>query len=319
MTNDSPAPRDPVSPSPKGSGWGAAVVLTLIAAALSVINPALLIFVPLSFLLVAMPPRKSWLALFGVLLLALTFVGRGEDTIWWFARGWTLILSAWFLVAVALLPHLTLTMRALIAVGGASASAGLLFLFNRSSWQNVDWTVSQQLRNGASELRTFWVSRMNNEAVATEMGKAMERFAEWQATGYPAMLALASLAGLALAWWLWRRLIAQETRPLGPLREFRFSDHLVWIVVAGIMLVVLPVGAPFARTGANLLVFMSALYALRGFAVMLSLFGTPTVLGAAFGVFIFILLYPIVMAMTLMVGLTDTWLDLRTRRDNEKP
>ena len=295
------------------------VVLALLAAALSVINPALLIFVPLSFLLVAMPPRKSWLVLMGVLLLVLTFVGRGEDTIWWFARGWTLILSAWFLVVVALLPHLTLTMRALASVGGASASAGLLFLFNRRSWENVDWTVSQQLRNGASELRTFWTTRMNNEAVGAEMAKAMDRFAEWQVAGYPAMLALASLAGLALAWWLWRRLIAQEARPLGPLREFRFSDHLVWVVVAGIMLLVLPLSAPFARTGANLLVFMSALYALRGFAVMLWLFGTPTVLGAAFGVFIFILLYPIIMAATLMVGLTDTWLDLRTRQNNEKP
>jgi hypothetical protein len=110
---------------------------------------------------------------------------------------------------------------------------------------------------------------------------------------------------------------------LGRLRDFRFSDELVWIVVAGIVLVVFPFAAPVTRTGANLLTFMAALYALRGVAVMLSLFGTPGVVGGVFGGIVFLMLYPIVMATTLMVGLTDTWLDLRarrlTRQDNEKP
>jgi hypothetical protein len=98
---------------------------------------------------------------------------------------------------------------------------------------------------------------------------------------------------------------------------------LVWIVVVGALLVVFPFNAPVTRTGANLLTFMAALYALRGLAVMLALWGTPGFLGVVFGLIIFLLLYPVVMATTLMVGLTDTWLDLRarrlTRQDNEKP
>jgi hypothetical protein len=64
---------------------------------------------------------------------------------------------------------------------------------------------------------------------------------------------------------------------------------------------------------------MAALYALRGFAVMVWLFGTPGLLGLVFGAIVFVLLYPIVMATTLMVGVTDTWLDLRARQSNEKP
>ena len=70
--------------------------------------------------------------------------------------------------------------------------------------------------------------------------------------------------------------------------------------------------------GANLLAFMGALYALRGFAVILWLFGTPGLWGAVFGALVFVMLYPIVMATTLMVGVTDTWLDLRARQNNEK-
>jgi hypothetical protein len=303
-----------VSETPqRPTGWGTVAILSLMTVGLSVINPALLIVVPMSFLLIALPPRRWALAIAGAALLGVMLTGRDGGAIWFFARGWTLILSSWFLLTVTLLPAQTLTMRALTAVGGAAVSSALLFAVNQSSWQSIDWTMSQQLRNSAGELRAFWIARVQNPTVADEMGKALDRFANWQAQGYPAMLALASLAGLALAWFLWRRFTIRDPRPIGPLREFRFSDHLVWVVVAGILLVVLPVGAALARTGANLLVFMGALYALRGLAVMLWMFGTPSVLGGMFAGLIFLLLYPIVMATTLMVGLTDTWLDLRTR------
>jgi hypothetical protein len=284
-----------------------------------VINPALLIFVPLAFLLVALPPRRSFLTLLGLVLLAITFLGQRGGPLWWFGRGWVLILSGWFVVALALLPHLNLTMRALTAIGGATASAALLFLVNRTGWQQVDWTVARQLRDGAADMRAFWAGRLQDQAWASDISVALDRFADWQAAAYPAMLAIASLAGLALSWWLWRRLVMQDPRPLGPLRDFRFSDYMIWIAVAGILLVVLPFSAPFTRTGANVLAFMGALYALRGFAVMISLYGTPGLWGVVFSVIIFVLLYPIVMATTLMVGLTDTWLDLRARQRNEKP
>ncbi len=301
----------------RGTGWGVTVVLALLAAAFSVVNPALLIFVPLAFLLVAMPPRRPMLTLLGLILLGVSFIGEPTGSLWWFARGWTLMLSAWFVVTVALLREQSLTMRVLSAVGGATASAALLFLGFRGSWEAVDWSVTQQLRNGAADLRAFWTSRLANEALATDLSAALDQFAGWQSAAYPAMLALASIAALTLAWWLWRRLALQDPRPLGRLRDFRFSDHLVWIVVAGILLVVMPWGAALTRVGANLLAFMAALYALRGFAVLVALFGVPGFLGMFFGAFIFLMLYPIVMAMTLMVGLTDTWLDLRKR--NEKP
>lgn len=314
----SPAPTSAPAPVSRRSGWGVTVALALLTAALSTISPTLLVFVPLAFLLIAVPPRRAWLIAVGLALLAATFVGDAGGTIWWFGRGWALILSAWFVVAVALLPRLGFTMRAILAVGGAAASAALLFLLNPRGWQSVDFTVSQELRNSAADLRAFWTARLSQETWAADMSSAVDRFAEWQANAYPAMLAVASLTGLALAWWLWRRLAARDPRPLGRLRDFRFSDHLVWVAVAGVLLVVLPFGAAFTRAGANLLAFMGALYAVRGFAVLLSLYGTPGVLGGVFAAFVFLLLYPIVMVTTLMVGLTDTWLDLRTRQKNEK-
>jgi hypothetical protein len=314
--SDSPSPRFTVAPGPDRpqSGWGITLVLGLLVAAFSTINPALLIFVPLAFLLVALPPRRGPLVVLGLVLLAVSFLGQRGGTFWWFGRGWALVLSAWFVMSLALLPQLKLTARLLAAVGGAAASAALLFLVNRRGWDTVDFTISQELRNGAADIRSFWTARMGDEPWVADMSTAVDRFADWQANAYPAMLAVASLAGLTLAWFLWRRLAARDPRPLGRLRDFRFSDHLVWVAVGGVLLLVLPFGAALTRTGANLVAFMAALYALRGFAVMLSLYGAPGLLGSVLAAMVFLLLYPIVMVTTLMVGLTDTWLDLRTRK-----
>lgn len=295
------------------TGWGTVAALTLLLIILSLVNPALLIFVPLAFLLLAMPPRRPLLMVLGAALLVAMFTVRGSGTLWWFERGWALIASAWFVVMVALLPRWSVTMRALSAVAGAFATVAILFACRRDDWQRVDFSMQRLLHNATANLRAFATPRMASEDAAAELSSMLEKTAEWQSLAYPALLALATLAGLAIGWFLWRRLAARELRPLGALRDFRFSDHLVWLVVAGILLVIMPWGAALDRTGANLLVFMAALYALRGLAVLVALYGTPGIIGTLFGAFVFVVLLPIFMPTTVMVGLTDTWLDLRKK------
>ena len=72
-----------------------------------------------------------------------------------------------------------------------------------------------------------------------------------------------------------------------------------------------------SRVGYNLLFFMGALYALRGLAVVVALVlgtvGTQLPALVALGL-VGVLLYPIVVAGTLLLGVTDTWLDLRSGR-----
>lgn len=298
------------------------IVLALLTALLSVLNPMLLIFVPLTFMLLALQPRRPFLLLVAIVLLYGTFSGTDRDVLWWYGRGWSLILGAWFVLAIVLLPRAGTMARGLAATAASAATAGLLFVANRAGWYALDTTVASELRSGASEIVAFWSVQLKDKPWLTDLSSAVYRFAEFQAKAFPALLAIASLCALAVAWWLWRRLAAQERRPLGALRDFRFADELIWLVVLGAALVVLPLQAGATRAGANLLLFMGALYAVRGLAVMVALFGAPSLLGGLFGVLLFLMLYPIVMATTLMVGLTDTWLDLRSRRlskqDNEK-
>jgi len=71
--------------------------------------------------------------------------------------------------------------------------------------------------------------------------------ADAQAAVYPAMACLGSMAALGVAWWARTRIVGEGDQGVGPLRQFRFNDHLVWLLVAGLLLVVAQWGEALAR------------------------------------------------------------------------
>jgi hypothetical protein len=293
-----------------GGRWPAVVGLSLVVIMQSLVQPALLVFVPLGLLLVAIPtrPRQLHLLGLGVLLLALTLVGKRADMLWYAQRGWVLVLGAWFVGMVVARPRASFISRALGAVAGAAATSVVVFLFRQAGWQQLDWTIGRSYRQAMATV----MQQVDTGAQGQEFAHAMMQAADLTARLYPALLALGSVAALGLAWWAYRRLVARET-PLGLLRDFRFSDDLVWVLIAGLVLVVAPLGAVATRAGVNVLAFMVALYAVRGVAVLLALVGMPGVVGTIVAVLAALVLYPIVMTGAVVLGITDTWLDLRTR------
>ncbi|HSL71681.1 MAG TPA: DUF2232 domain-containing protein [Longimicrobiales bacterium] len=297
------------------SGWGAPIALALLTIAFSVAGQAgLLLFVPLALLLLAIPPRRPGLIGLGAILLLVAYLGRAPgDPLWWFSRGWALMLGAWFVVLTTLRPSAKFLDRGLGAVFGTAASAALMFVVTRSGWETLDTTVSARLHDSASAAAAQFGPSLAARDWGAEAVQAMTRAADLQAVIFPALLALASLTALGVAWWLWRRLTVREPQPLAALREFRFRDELVWLAVIAVVLIVLPLGQEPTRAGTNLATFMGALYALRGLAVALAMFGPPGPFGVLLGVFAGVVLFPFVVATTVMLGLTDTWLDLRSR------
>jgi hypothetical protein len=282
---------------------------------LSVVQPALLIFVPLALLLLALPPRPPLLVAFAFLIVWLTFgQGLSDDTLWYFERGWALMLGAWFVVMVAVMPSRGFLGRGLAALCATTVSAGILIALNRDSWARLDHAVGEQLRGGAASAVSVWTRAVGLERVSEELTRTVYAAAELQVKLYPAMLGLASLAALGVAWWAFGRLAQREPRPLAPLREFRFRDELVWLLIVGVTLLALPLGALAGRVGENLLTFMAVLYALRGAAVLLVIGGAPGPLALVLGALLIVFMYPFVMAAAFIVGLSDTWLDIRSRR-----
>lgn len=294
----------------KGRGWGAALVLALFAVLVSAIHPALLIAVPLALLMVALPPARSPYRLVGLVLLALLFAAPRTGTLWYAERGWALVLGAAFVVAVVLWPRGRFVAKGMAAVGAAALVAALALGLS-GAWGRVEWSVAQRFREAA----TFWTARLgaSDEPRAQELASTFTRIADMEVLIYPAMVALASLAALAVAWWVYRRLIERSPVSLGPLREFRFADHLVWVLIAGAGLLVVPLGDVAQRAGANLTTFMAALYALRGAAVVLAL-SAPGGAALFLMIVLTVLMLPFVAGAALVVGLSDTWLDLRARK-----
>ncbi len=102
---------------------------------------------------------------------------------------------------------------------------------------------------------------------------------------------------------------------LGPLRDFRFNDHLVWLLLIGLALVVFGAGGGWASGGGNAVVFMGGLYAMRGAGVLLFLSGGLTGIGFLFLVVAMLFLWPVLIPGALLLGVGDTWLDLRSKAE----
>lgn len=309
-------------------GLGAALALALVATLVSAIHPALLIALPLALLMVALPAARSAYRLVGVIIVVLLFADPATGTMWYAERGWALMLGATFLAAVALRPAGSFVHRGLAAVAVTTVVGGAVLLVS-GAWTRIEWALARRFRAASA----FWTARLEaanersveatGDTVQTvvdpalaDMRGTLERVAELEVMLYPAMLALASLAALAAAWWCYRRLIERSGEALSPMREFRFTDHLVWVLIAGAILLILPLGEVAARLGANLATFMAALYALRGAAIVLTLTGVGSVGAFLLGVMA-VLLLPLVAGAALVIGLSDTWLDLRRRRSSD--
>ena len=293
-------------------GLGAALALALVATLVSAIHPGLLIALPLALLLVALPAARSPYRLIGVIILVLLFAEPVSGAMWYAERGWAIMLGAAFLAVVAMRPGASFLHRGLVAVAVTTAIAGAVLLVS-GAWTRLEWAITRRFR----EASAFWTARLAaaNDPSLADMGATMQRVAELEVMLYPALLALGSLAALATAWWCYRRLIDRSGEALSPMREFSFADHLVWILIAGAILLIVPLGEVAARLGANLATFMAALYVLRGAAILLTLTGVSGVGTFLLGV-VAVLLLPLVAGAALVIGLSDTWLDLRRRHSS---
>jgi Predicted membrane protein (DUF2232) len=243
-------------------------------------------------------------------------------------RGWAVLLTAAIGFMSLIDPRRFFFPRALSATGLALAAALAVAALGRQEPEQAARVVARQY--SARTEAYVALERKHNAALprdtddARELADALRRWNEQNAETLrllarvmprllPATLALESLIALALAWSLYHRL--NRTRvgpPLARLRDFRFSDELVWGVIVGLVLALVPTLKPLRGAGYNLLAFFGALYALRGLGV-LSWFFSPGRAAAAVLILLGSVFLPVSLPLALGLGLGDTWLDLRSR------
>lgn len=295
--------------------WGTAAGLALAVVLLSALDSLPLVFVPLALIMLTVALERRWrwiVAGLAVGMLGLTTIGGPLGQI---SRAWALLLGGAFVLVAVWRPGWGVLPRALAAVGAAAAAGGL-WVGLSGGWQPLDTRVREELVAMAD--RTFEAARQASPESpwVGDLAEAARQMAELQANLFPGLLALQSLAALGLASWLVARFRRREADPftVHPWREFRFNDQLVWLLIVGLALMLLPVGAIATRLGYNAVVFMAALYALRGVGVFLFLsVGASSLFMIVFGTLAAVFLYPLILGAAILIGLGDTWLDVRGR------
>ena len=276
------------------------------------ISAGVLVAFPFLVLTMVLGLRRLPAALAAVFAVFVAVGVPARGGIWYFERGWAIVLAGWFVVLTVRWPRSQFFPRALAAVAATTALVGLLLMVQPGSWAVVDWLVTEGLMRSASVVAQGLILSDPEAYSTTDLNTAYELVAQFGGL-FPALLGLSSLAGLAVAWWAYMRLSAGSGPGLGPLRDFRFSDHLVWLLLVGLALVVFGAGEGWTSGGGNVVVFMGGLYALRGAGVLLFLSGGLTGLGFLFLVVAMLFLWPLLISGALLLGVGDTWLDLRSK------
>lgn len=259
-----------------------------------------------------------------------------------FVRGWAMTVGAAFglvclatrarpflgraLAAVALAGVVTVVGLAGRAAATGGTFAGVRRMLDEEYGRRVSETLASWQRRTDSEIWQSFARGMPDAAERAEtmagvlaaVGAPDESGGRSLVTLSPSFLALESILALALGWASYHRLSRVRIGPpLGALRELRFNDQLVWGLVVGTTLLLLPTLAEWRGLGANLICFFGTLYALRGMGVLA--WWIPDRL-AVVALLVLAVLVPllgplvllaIVLAVSLAVGLSDTWRDFR--------
>jgi Predicted membrane protein (DUF2232) len=276
--------------------------------------PPVLLFGPLAGLLVLARPAtvREWFWLAGTVALAVLWLNQHGDLASQFARAGAVLLTGTFVSLTLWRPSATFS-RALAATALAAAALTLWMWHLDLGWGAVQsavesdlWSYNQQL------LVRLWGT--GDSSATLGLLDQMSSMIRTVGKFYPALLFLAGLAGLRLAWSWYHRL---ARTPVGPpasaFAAFRFSDQLVWGWVVGLSLCLLPLPSIWSSVGSNLLLVWVVLYAARGLAV--SSAGSrrvPVPVIATISVIAMFLL-PFVLGGLTLLGLADTWLDFRRR------
>lgn len=323
---------------PREQGWWGPLLATL-ALLLLPATPPLALLVPVDQTLLLLAPalavcagvgRRAGgrlpLAIVWTLFALWVLWAPGAGTFALLARGWSVVLAASFGGVLLLVPgERRFLPTALLAVA-VTMVVGVLAMLVTGGLAEAGSVIGDEFTGRAELLQAAWreftaqaqwqdLARDNAGAERVSQ-QLQQQFTALPALGRvlaPAMFALESLAALAVAWAVYHRFgRVRLGPPLAALKEFRFDDAYVWGIIAGLVVLVVPVGEVMRGIGINVMVFFGALYALRGLGVLLW-FLAPGRWMLVLWTIVLVLFWSIIGAVALAVGVGDTWLDWRRR------
>jgi Predicted membrane protein (DUF2232) len=282
----------------------------LLFAGYLLVAPPMFVFGPLVGLLLLSRPAtlREWVWVAAATSWSLLWLSETGGLSGQFVRAAAVLVSGSYLALTVWRPSNQLS-RCLAAIAGAGIALG--------GWMiglGVRWTeLRQSIQLDLAEIDRLARAQWSGMSGATDALADLAGMADTLSKLYPGLLALAAIAGLRLAW-SWYHRIAE--RPMGPapapFAAFSFNDQMVWGLVIGVALLLLPL--PGVRVvGDNVVLVWASLYTVRGMAVFAAIAGrVPAPVLAALAA-VTLLLLPFVLGGLTLLGLADTWLDFRRR------
>jgi hypothetical protein len=283
--------------------------------------PKLFVLGPLTLLLLLSRPRslREWIWIGASVALAFVYLRWPGLTL----ADRTLRAAGTFFtgafVVTSLLGGRSLFNRTLLAVAAAAAATVAWFRGLGITWSDLraavveqQWALYRELMPNLPEGPPAGEAIAGGQAA--EMAAELARGVATAVTVWPALHAVLAVVGGWLAWtWYHRLASAPIGRAPAPFRQFSFSDHLIWLVILSGAATLAPLPGDWTAVSGNLLLFLLALYAGRGLAIIqTALQPAPFGLAAMLSI-VGVLLLPLALMVVTLIGLADTWLDLRSR------
>lgn len=134
---------------------------------------------------------------------------------------------------------------------------------------------------------------------------------------FPGLTVLAAGTGLLVAWAVYQRVAFRPVGgPAAPFTSFRGSDHLLWGLVVPLAILISPAGDTLDLVAVNALLVFGVIYVIRGAAILTWFMRSKSRLGSlGLGLLAIAALFvlPIAGSGLLLLGIVDTWIDIRRR------
>ncbi|HKA57544.1 MAG TPA: hypothetical protein VKD28_02945 [Gemmatimonadales bacterium] len=219
-------------------------------------------------------------------------------------------------VALVLLRSDTVLKQAFrsLLLGGLATALLIQLVWGIDGWGEIGWEVTREV-----SFAMRWIVKFSPPEWIDATFALYEPTVRFMSLTWPGMLALQTLAGLALAWQLHLRLTSLPLgAPLARFRDFAIGDAWVWGIVAWIAVLILPVSGALQVAGTNLGLVAGALYVLRGAAIVVTfaeVFGISSALLVVIAAAAAALAVPLLFLLPGLctLGITDTWYQYRQR------
>jgi hypothetical protein len=222
------------------------------------------------------------------------------------------LVSAAFVSVVLLRPEpiLRQALRAMVA-GGLATALLIQAVWGSDAWGALAWEAT---REASITMRTI-------VEIAPDSFAIYEPMVRFVSLTWPGMLALQTLAGLALAWQLHLRVASPALAGAAPparFKDFYMADMWVWGIVAWLGVLILPVSGTLHVAGTNVGLVAGTLYVLRGAAIVATFaeaFGVSAVALVIVAATAAALAVPLLFVLPGLctLGITDTWYEYRRR------